>query len=766
MPDPSQPHIGIEVLLNDADFQQKLRRFLRGVHQMEDIIDQLAQKSEQGDRRRARSAQSASDKITRAIRQLRWEMMAMLFFMRMARRTWDAIWTGMGEAAERGSERMGIRALARTMETDLGSTAMAIRELANEAMSVQDSFRVVLQGLLVDQGQFSDEYARLWEAARVAAVTGMTDAEDAFESFVTDLVDGTGAATDAISPIYQVRNALEEYAMATGRTVQMLSQQEAAHITLQQIYKTTNTLLDNGAREALEYAEAWEQVQGRLEELKDVFHVFVGDSGFLNLLNNLATSATKSLAILGSAIGAVRDTIRGGGTEFDTTVWGEIMAAARGDPSEAFARHMKRYAETLGLFQDEVDKSKIDYEQLRVEPTDPADLSPIVDHLLKRERLVEDHLYRVEQIEARHRARQAKIESRYNKTVAKAQRDAQRQRDRAMRNYNRQRRRQERQNLNRLAKLEEEYNLRLEQNRREFHLRDLQTQALYAYERSRLVAYGDVLGIEDLDARYALEKEAREQNFKEQQRQERENYELRLKWLQEAMALQMEALRQALDDQLEEIDIREEERMAEAAERRKEELAAAEEARAQQLEAEKRQHTRSLEQWDQYWIKLAEKFKMGLSDVQAILQHFFGAESGFSTLMENFLSQWERYISYLTQLQHLMGSIRRGASAPMPGLPPTAPVGSPSGRPYQYGGSGIFSRPSLIRVGEGHQPEMVNVRPIGSNVSMTLSWGGGAIPIQGSGLEGADLTGVGDTIAQGIVVALQQQIIRSGATYA
>jgi hypothetical protein len=767
---PDNPQLGVEAIWDSRGFDEGFKKYLRGLKAAEEATDDLANKSAASSRKRAAAAEKAEDSIAKSLMKTRREIMTVLFFIRLLERGWAASWESIEAAAAQGAERMGIRALARRLETDLGGTAAAIKNLAEGAMSTRESLQVVLQGLLTDQGQFSDEYAKLWEAARVAAVTTGVEASEAFEAFVTDLVEGTGEASDAIIPIYGIQRALESYAAASGRTVKELGQEEAAHITLQQIYRETGYLLDEGAREALGYAESWDRVQARLNEFKEVAGIFISDSGVLATLNRLVTSATQSLAILGAGIAAVRENLQewGGPTQAFFGLGAEIGMAAQGAPSDAFSEHMQRYADALGFFQDEVDKRNIDYEALRPEGDEKdVDYSPIIDHLLKREKLIEDHTHRVEQIWDRYYDRLEQAELRYQQSIDSAQRMAERSRARAQRRYDRQRQRQVEDNNRRLRKLQESYHLRLEQNEREYHLRSLQSEALYQYERGLAVAYGDVLGIEDLDARYTLEKQAREDNFKEQQRQETENYELRRRFMQEEMEAQLEQLRQALDDQMEEIRLREEERIAEAEERRKAEIERAGQARDQQLEEELRQHERSLEQWSQYWVKLARRFELGLSDINQILAQFFGAGSEFDSIMDQVITKWESYMGYLTQLTQLIANLRRGAAGPLPGIgiPPQQPPGNPYYRPYQYGGSMIANRPTRMMVGEGHMPEMISTRPLSPIGTLKLSWAGGPIPVTGSGLEGADTSGLGDAIAQGLLGALEKSIVRTGATY-
>jgi hypothetical protein len=752
--------------MDDKQFNKRFQGYLAGLRAMEKATDDLADKSERADKKRAKSAKKAEETIAKSLQQSRREMLTVLFFIRMLERAWVAAWRLMGDASEEGAKRMGIRALARRMETDLGGVAAQIVELANESSSAQEAMQVVLQGLLTDQGQFSDEYAKLWEAARVAAVTGMAEADEAFKAFVTDLVEGTGAATDAISPIYGVQQALADFAAESGRTVEQLTQQEAAHITLQQVYRTTNELLDEGARAALDASEGWDRVTAAIDEFKTVVGTLLVESGALPALKRLVDAATQSVALLGAAWSATREGFTTGNFELNVAnALTELIQAGRGDPSEAFSKHMQRYADALGLFQDKVNKGGMDYAGLRAgaDPSDPDDFSPILDHLMKRERLMEDHSYRIGKVEQRYQTRMAKAWSRYNTNVSRIQRQADRDRDRAQRRFDRQRARAQNDMQRRLEKAEQEHYLRLEQNSREYRLREMQSEALYQYERGRLVAFGDVLGIEDLDARSELEKDARKQNFDEQQRQEKENYELRRRFMREQMEEQMEWMRAALEDQLEEIRIREEERLREAEERRKEELADAAQARDAQLKDEERQHLRSLEQWNQYWVKLAGRFDLGLSEVRAILNTFFGSGGDIDSIMSSFISKWQGYMSQLIQLQQLMTNLRRGAAA----LPPSYPGASRRGGdwPYQYGGSGIFSRPTRLMVGEGHMPEMVSVRPMTSLSTVKLSWSGGPIPVSGNGLEGADTSSIGDSIAQGLMMSLEKALVRTGATY-
>lgn len=761
-----KPQIGVQAVFDDAEFNRRMEAMLKNLDRLDKKLEDLADASERSADRRKKAEEGAFKTLSRAIHNLRWELVTFLYLNRVFTRGIKNAFAVMEEAGKGAAERMGTRALARRLETDLGTVSAQVRQTNQEVMSVGESYQVVLQGMLIDQGQFSSQYARLWEAARVAAVVGLTDADTAFKAFITDLRDGTGAATDAISPIYGVANALEDYARATGRTVEQLSNFESAQITMRQVYSETNRLLREGAQEALDAAAQYDQLKAAWADLKQVGGELVQSSGLLPAMTLILRDMAKAAVLVAAGIGAATEEFTKFGKAFDlgsfALLFGQQIAfGAAGAPSEPFEKLMKRYAEAMGYYSDQVNKSQLDYEKMRAK-TEEVDYGPLVDHLLKRERLEEDHRNRLLKLQRQYNTRVDRIERRHQINVDRIHRSAQMDRDRAIRSYNRRRAAMEDRRRAAERDLEAEHLLKLEQNRREYMLREMQSEAMYQYERSVLFARGDVLAIEDLDARNALEKEARRQNFEEQQRQERENYALRLQQQKDQFKEQLEDLKAMLDEQLKEISIREAERVAEAAIRREEELAEARKNYQEQVDAEKESHKRSLDAWAEYWVKLAQKFDLGLEQIKTILRTFLGSGGEVDNIMTAFETRWQEYMSKLAQMKALLESMKRSVGSLWP---QGRGVGIP-GRdfPFQYGGGGFFSSPTSIRVGE-HGTEMVSISPMTSLTNVNVRWVGGAIPIQGSGLEGANLSGLGDTIAQGLLVGLERGLTRAGATY-
>lgn len=760
------PTIGLRAEFDDAQAQRRMKLYEERIKVLEAVHNTLSKSVTKGEKEKEDATNKSTDSIIKNLRKLRWEMVTLLFFVRMVTRTVKEMWETIAESAEISGERGGVRALAKSYEVDVGTLAAQLRAVSDQALSVQESLQVAQAGLLKDQGQFVAEYTNLWEAARVAAVTSGAEAQDVFSALVEDLVEGTGAATDAATPIFNLQYALQQYARAAGTTVEALDPMVKAQVILETVQGKTNTLLAEGAADALAQKDAVAELTSNWATLKSVWGTSVATglklTGVFEAMNNLMQTLTQlSLVFIASmsSLGSVTKDVQQGflfqitkglaGKQFDPF---QTLA----DSAETFREVMQRGLEAYGMFSDEVDEGTYQYERFIKTPS--RDYDPLVDHLVKRQQLLEQHNHQVELLQLRRDNRLEDLAIKHEQRLAQIERQAQYERARAVRAYERRVENETARHELKLLQEAEDHAREMLQAQEKYHLQSIQNERMYQYERGLLVAYGDVLAIEDLDARHALEQQSREENFTQQQRQDQDDYEAERRQRIEQFELELQILRKALDDQLEEIQIRTAERMLEAEEQRQEELRRIQRDFEQQLEEEQYRHEQSLEEWNQYWAKLAERIKIGSEEVTAILREFFGEGGEADQIVSQFADRWLLRTDIRSRLVGILGPETESSSSST--TRSYGQWGQATGRPYQFGGSGIVTSPGYLRVGEGHTPERFSVEPLAMGRSqLEVSWVGGAIPVRGAGsLAGANLSGLGDAITQGLVLNLNAQI--------
>jgi len=654
----------------------------------------------------------------------------------------------MAEGAENAAARVGGRAMAREAEVNLGGLVRTLVDTSGVVMSAQDAFVLANKGILEDQGRFTDQYAELWEAARVAAVTGGGEAEEIFVSLIKSMQEGTGEAADGATKIFNLRSALQEYAASMGTTVDQLTHGEAAQAQFNAIMERTNELLDAGAREALEEVDSYKQLTAAWADFKNVFSAVMGQAGVLDVF----TKAIRTFIQEAIVIGTVVSTIASSFTKMGTAGGGmaEFMRQLTGGGFEAdLAENRARALEALGFFEDEVSPEEREY---AVTEFKEPNYEPIIKQLIKREELFEKHNENIEKIQTKHEQKLADIELRHENEVRRVERSALRSRERAIRAHTLKVEDATIKHLSKVINMETKYQLKLLQETRKFQIDQLQNERLYQYERSLLVAEGDVLGIEDLDARHALEKQKDEENFSDKQTANAETHAQRMAREEEQFQEALDQMIRHLEAQIEEIRIREQDQLEDAALRRQQAREAAAQDLVQQLENEQTRHEKSLEQWNQYWTQVARQAKVGAAEITAILEEFFGPSGEADGIITDYMARHQMRQEYEARVAGIVGP-GGSFSETMPWE--ETPVGK------AYGGSGIVSSPTLFKAGEDG-PERYSFEPMTSiGRSMSISWEGGPIPVSGSGMEGADLSGVGDVIAQGLVVAIMGELRRS-----
>lgn len=268
------------------------------------------------------------------------------------------------------------------------------------------------------------------------------------------------------------------------------------------------------------------------------------------------------------------------------------------------------------------------------------------------------------------------------------------------------------------------------------YLNMIQSERRYQWERLQLVAEGDVLAIEELDQRYQLERQEQEENFQLQMRQQEEMWRLQRALQQVAIQEQLQQLREGLAQQLQEIEQRRQEQLQQEAQSHRERTAQAEQSYADEVERVKQQHARLIQQERDRWVQIAQQYQLGRDQLTALVQATYGPGSVMDQVIT---AAYLRWVNRALQYRMVVAQ----AIAPSP-----VAAGGPVKR-GQYGLDFFATRPTTLMVGERGM-ERVIVQPMYG----ALRWAGGPIPVIGHGLEGANLSAVGEAIAQGILMEL------------
>lgn len=774
------------VKAQEAVYNTLSRRAQRAAKQAADASEGASKRSKKANKERAESAENAAKKEIKWLHQTRWDIITLMFYYRLLSAAARTAYKLIQESLETGAERAGARVLARSYGLDLGGLAEQFRAITGNVIDEREAIQAVQQGMLQDQGQFAGHYVELWRAAMIGGAATTEDAKDMFSSFIEALAQGDAEVIDSQTNIYQAQLAVQKYAESVGVTVKELDPLIKAQVIYNAIMDETDRLAAAGGDALLTQDAALKSVASSWQILRDVVGTvgkeLLGTGSSLDTINSLLTTMSQLMIIVSANAAHFKANIEllqpgkvplgVGGPAVMTirAIWALVspqgIRERRGEetPEEAYNRVMTRGAEALGFFQDQVDNANRTYERFRESEEKNVDYTSIVDQIEKRSELFEDHARRIDEIEKSRTARIEKIEKDHEAAMLRIHRDAFSDRLEAARDYSR-RVRESTAQFNLRERQELEDHLRdLRQKEEQYQLDRLHDQAMYNYERMMLVAEGDVLAIEDLDARFKLEQDAASDNHKVQQRQRQEDYEDEKRQRREQFDLELKEMLDAYQERLREISIREQELIDEQIQKRYEALQEAQDIYEEDLRQEQDRHDESLLEWDRYWAVLAERTELGADAITKIIQAYFGEGGEADQITQNFMDRWLERQQMLTNIQSIAPGRSTASTGPTT-LFRTPPEGAGgeilrywqyAQRGYQFGGSGVARRPMLLPIGE--TPERFTVEPLASTGhQIALSWTGGPIPVQGSGLQGANLSGLGDAIAQGLSVALISQ---------
>lgn len=319
---------------------------------------------------------------------------------------------------------------------------------------------------------------------------------------------------------------------------------------------------------------------------------------------------------------------------------------------------------------------------------------------------------------------------------------------------------------------EKRHQLAMEFARKRYELSVIQNERMYLARRRRLVAEGDVLGIDQLDEDYELQKQAAEENFQLQMEQAEAVARMQARIQEESTQAQIQMLRDAMQEQLREIEAAKQKEIEEAEaaaaaeqelnkQKRDQMLWDAKIAREQELADEAEAHKKRMEAIAKQVVDFAEKYDIESDLIDAVVERHWGKGSAMDKAVQD---AFTRYVKYAATAAAYINRIMSGITHSYPSF--NYPLG---GRPTpivpekeQYGTDTVVSKPTLVEV--GHGPERLRVDPLSSiGGDMSMSWRGGPIPVHGTGsMDGADTSAIANAIAQSISIEMNKSINRYG----
>lgn len=763
-PTPSgvSPGFVIQAILDTSDFEQRFDKYLDLMQKGIEAQEALADAAKNSSQDQEESSNKATSSIIRNLKSMRWQIVTFNFFLNKIGYAFRQMFKAVEEGTESLTARLGKEALLSFYKVD-PSTAKDFTEISGYASDLKDSLDAIGRAALKDQGEFADSYTDLWRSAVAAAALEGTKASDITEAMAQSLHEGTGAAIDSASALFNVSYALQQYADSTGRFIEDIPLAERQQAILNRVLERGNELYEAGAGDAIQAAAALNELKDSWSKLTTIAKEGVASStDFWNVLNFLVEGATDfatALSLVGAQVEGLERLhpvllgLQGPVGDAYKTLFA-YLSIIRGRGTEEYYDALNRIQGALGNVGAAAGAAAGQVERLD-NVLSKASASSIVTQLLKYDDIIEEHNQRLIDIGTERAEALTDIDLKYNKKVQKIERDAARQREKLIAQEHRRELQSNDDFLKDLEDAERKYQLRVKQNREQFQLSEMHSEALYNYERQLLVARGDVLAIEDLDARYALEKKARQDNFDLGQRQMQEQFELQRDLMREAHQEQLDELRKNLQDQLDELNERRQEQLDDAADAYEEEIQAAKDHYDDLEKEEEKSLADMLKKWAQHWVDIADSTDLGTEEVANIIRDFLGPGSETEQIIDQFIARQTQVLQLMAQIRASVGGTGGGGLGGTSGqwVYPGIIGGRGYFVPKQYGGEEVYSRPTGLMVGEGYTPEVVSVSHMGTT-NVALSWRGGPIPLQASGAQGLDLSGVGDAIAQGLMASL------------
>lgn len=344
-------------------------------------------------------------------------------------------------------------------------------------------------------------------------------------------------------------------------------------------------------------------------------------------------------------------------------------------------------------------------------------------------------LKRLEKITADYEKKRAKLIRDYEKRIAKVRASVGKEHEKA----------------------QKDWEMRERQARERYDLDMLQSERRYQFERNRLVAEGDTLAIEQLDALFKLREQERKEDEalrrkhesekrREESRQADEDARERIKELQDQLAEALKEMAEAYREQMAEQEKANIDRLAEmaAAFQEQQRLKDEDDARARQKEEES--YRRRLEDLGRDLADQEELQEVGAEAVERVLEQYYSEGGVADLIMEGWHDREDRRIQITAEL------LRGLAGTKWPPLMPGG-IGMP-GQPVGMQEGGILEGPALAYVEPGVREAFVPLSGPGAGGAFTHEF---LNALTVAGLEGAAPTDVNE-IARELAQSLTSKI--------
>ena len=377
------------------------------------------------------------------------------------------------------------------------------------------------------------------------------------------------------------------------------------------------------------------------------------------------------------------------------------------------------------------------------------------DHNRKLGDMADDHFCKQERAWAQYEKSVAKEIVKGQKQIAKIEAKYQEQRADVLADYAKSVTAAEKELAQNIAKAQTDFQLREHQARERYNLDRVQGERRYQYERSRLIAEGDTLALEELDARYKLEQQEAEENEKLRVKQAEETQRALVEAMEAAGRAQAEALVEALAEQLQEMEEQSRKEKEEQVQANRDRIQEMAEGFAEGQRLADEDYQRSLEKADQNYTRQQEDLGRNLArqedlqdlsgeQVSKILEQYYGAGGVSEKIMGGYFDWLEqRSIVAAETVAAAMGSISPGAS-----------TGTDTGGVVGMQEGGILTGPATAYVEPGMTEAFIPLSGP-SRGGYDLSWSGGPIPL--SGLERGSPADV-NAIARALAKSLTEKI--------
>lgn len=732
------------------DFSRRAEQYNQRLRDAEKATEQYAKKVNESQKQASTATQNASVDQLKALRTLRWEIITVLFYFRMIGTVAKAAWDSVSASYQSHLDLVSSQALASAYQDSVGDIVASLDRVTEGSLGTAQSVKVALTGLVATQGQFTDQYADLWQAAEVISTITGGEVIDIFGKLASAISDGSAKAAESVAPFYDLTGAVEKYAEAQGKTADELSLAERQNALMNSVLDDTQIMLENGANVAVDYARGVQELEGAWKDLTNVFFASIGVTegagGVLDFLAQRLETVSQLVTIAGAKFAGFFAYVKSILSQlvlpesFADFLWmgDEIVAsiknidteAARAASVEAFRARFNQATEAMGKFEDSTNQSARTLERFgdTSRRVTEQDLGGAINHLLKYQDIVEQHNKRLADIESRYNEDVIDAQDKYYEKLQDAEDRYNKARQDALDKYNKRVAKQIRDDQDDEAKRLAQHLQRLQFAEEDYQLRRVQNEREYQYERELLVARGDVLGIEDLDARHQLQQQSDEENYNLRIKQMQEAYDLQQAYERKALDDQINYLKENLQDQLQEIEDQYRERLADAQKAYDEEMADAAENRRKLLDEEAADFAEQRKQWAEHWAEIVRQTNLSTDQIFQILQGYFGQGATLDEMMSAFMARRELEVQIIAQmLASVNGAVSGWTDEALANFTSTQRLINMAPTPT----SGAGASPYMGSYGTPYGPQMsAGAQPgLSTYGQVSMVWGGGSIPV-------------------------------------